>query len=298
MKKLNFLIFILPIISIYLKPTGYLNDFAGILSYEQKQEIEKKLIEIENKTTNEIAVLIINSLEGKSIEEYANEIFNSWGIGKKGKDNGVLILIALKEREIRIEVGYGLESYLPDSVCGRIIREVMAPNFRKNDFYTGIKEGIEKIYEILEGKNLEFEKKESVPPIFFLIFWYFMCILFGGVSLGLIGVFIEVFLIVLFLIFLFLNMNNPLFEFFLLLSLVVPFLTFFILVAISPIYVRILKSRLKKIYGKNWKKHIPVYLRSPIFYSNPTYSSGGGFSGSFGGFGGGMSGGGGASGRW
>lgn len=294
MKK--FLLFSSLIFLLALKPVGYLNDFAGLLTQSQKEEIEKMLFEIEKETTNEICIVTIDSLDGRTIEEYANEIFNSWKIGKKGKDNGVLILVALKEREIRIEVGYGLEGYLPDALCGRIIREIIAPNFRKNDYYKGLKESISAIYKITKGENLEIKGNEDMPPIQFLIFWYFLCILFGFFIFGFIGLLIEVVVIFSLILFSFLNKGNSLYEVFILFSLLSPFLLLFILSFISAIISNRLKRKLKKYYGKKWKNHVPFYLKGP--YLNSGFSSKGGFSGSFGGFGGGLSGGGGATGRW
>lgn len=284
------------LIFLSLKPIGYLNDFAGILTKSQIEEIEKILVDIEKETTNEICVVTINSLEGKSIEEYANEIFNSWEIGKKEKDNGVLILVALKERQMRIEVGYGLERYLPDGVSGRIIREIVAPNFKNGDYYNGIKGAILEIYKISKGEISDINKKEDIPPLPFLIFWYFFCILFGFFILGFIGLLLEFLLIVFLGLFAFFNKGNVLYEVFLLASILFPFIFLFILSFISAFFYNRLKRKLKKFYGNKWINHVPLYLKGPNFYSSS--GSKGGFSGGFGGFGGGASGGGGATGRW
>lgn len=105
------------------QPVGYVNDFAGVIDDESKKKMEEIIKFIEEKTGAEIAVVTIKTLEGESIEMFANKLFQQWGIGKKGKDNGVLILISLKEKKIRIEVGYGLEDILPDGLCGEIIRK-------------------------------------------------------------------------------------------------------------------------------------------------------------------------------
>jgi len=298
MKKLKFFLILFPIFFIAFKPEGYLNDFSGLLSQSQRENLEKRLIEIEKETTNEIAILIIKSLEGKSIEEYANEIFNEWKIGKKGKDNGVLILISLDDRKIRIEVGYGLESILTDSVCGRIIRDVMAPYFRKSDYYNGIKEAVETIYKITKGELVK-EKKEDLPPIQFKLFWYFMCILFGFFTLGLLGLILETLTILTLSILAFSNRNTPLYAPYILFSLFIPFLFIFILMSISSFVKERLKRKLKKLYGRQWKNHAPLYLKGPFLYTDYySHSGSGGFSGGFGGFGGGTSGGGGATGRW
>ncbi|MCM8785138.1 MAG: TPM domain-containing protein [Candidatus Omnitrophica bacterium] len=283
---------------IALKPIGYLNDFADILSQNQKEEIEKNLREIEKQTGNEIVVLTIKSLEGQNIEEFANEIFNSWGIGKKGKDNGVLIVVAMKERAIRIEVGYGLEKYLSDAVCGRIIRNIIVPNFRKNNYYNGIKESIEIIYKITKGENVNIKEVPDIPPRFFRVYWYFFCILFAFCILGVLGLILESLLILSFNIISLLNKsNNYLYQIFIiLLSMIIPFIFLPILNLTSIFIFGRLKRRLKKYYGKKWKNHIPFYLRGTQSFSSTT--RGGSFSSGFGGFGGGASGGAGASGRW
>src|SRR5687768_7244828 len=104
------------------KMEGPVNDLAGVLAPEAEQAIKSRIRAVEAATTAEIAVVTVRSLEGETVETYANRLFNQWGIGKKGKDNGVLILAAIEDRKIRIEVGYGLEGTLPDGRCGQIIR--------------------------------------------------------------------------------------------------------------------------------------------------------------------------------
>lgn len=296
---LSFLFFVLCSISssqIQLIPSGFLNDYAGILNSAEKEEIEGYLRNIEKETTNEIAVVIVKSLEGRNLEEYANEIFNTWKIGKKDKDNGVLILISINERKIRIEVGYGLEPYLTDAKCGRIIRNIMAPEFKNGNFYGGIMEAIKAIDKITKGEIVpSVEKEESVHPAFF-IYWFGFLFVFTFAALGFLGVIIQAVVTGASLLLLFLNRTSPLVSFFVLLSLVIPFLCGFLLFMIGiPVKMRI-KRKLKKYYGSKWKQHWPVILGSSSGYYT---GSGGGFSGGgFGGFGGGGSGGGGASGGW
>ena len=110
-----------PVLS--MQPTGFVNDYAKILSAQEKQEIETLLKQIEKSTTAEIAVVTTPSLEGLSLEKYAVELFENWGIGKKDGDNGLLILIAPTERKYRIEVGYGLEEVITDSIAGNIAKK-------------------------------------------------------------------------------------------------------------------------------------------------------------------------------
>ncbi len=91
----------------------------------------------------------VPSLNGMSVEEYANKLFAEWGIGQKGKDNGVLVLVAPSERKIRIEVGYGLEPILPDGLAGSIIRDQFIPAFRKSDYQSGVLDGVRRVAAIV-----------------------------------------------------------------------------------------------------------------------------------------------------
>lgn len=116
----------------------YVSDFAGVLSSSTKQTIENMAKELEEKTGAQIVVVVIDSLQGASIEEYANTLFRQWGIGQKEENNGVLLLIAPNERESRIEVGYGLEGRLPDAKTGRIQDEYLIPYLAEGDYDSGI----------------------------------------------------------------------------------------------------------------------------------------------------------------
>ncbi len=120
------------------QPTGYINDFAGVIGGSYTSRIEFLIRELKEKTGAEIAVVTMRSLGELSPEEFANELFQRWGIGQKGKDNGVLILLSVGDRKVRIEPGYGLEGALPDGFCGEIIRRVMLPHFRKGDYGKGL----------------------------------------------------------------------------------------------------------------------------------------------------------------
>jgi uncharacterized protein len=130
-------------------PVGRVNDFARLLRAEDPQALEELLGGLERDTSAEIAVVTVRSLEGRSVEEYANRLFSEWGIGKKDRDNGVLILVARDEREMRIEVGYGLEGVLPDGLAGAIIRETFVPHFQAGDYPTGIREGAARVVDIV-----------------------------------------------------------------------------------------------------------------------------------------------------
>ena len=129
----------------YPEPISFVNDFAGFFTEEEKSQMEDFLQDFEKKTTADIVVVTVKSVEGLTIEKYANELFNSWGIGKAGKNNGILLLIA--PRYLRIEVGLGLEEIITDEVAGNIIDTVILPNFKENKLGHGCFEGVKAIAE-------------------------------------------------------------------------------------------------------------------------------------------------------
>lgn len=123
-------------------PQGRINDFAGVISHEYKDKIGALIAKVEAETTAETAVVTINSIAPYDEQTYARMIFDNWKIGKKGKDNGILLLIAVKERRWRIETGYGLEGILPDGLCGEIGRKYMVPYLKESRYGEGLYNGI------------------------------------------------------------------------------------------------------------------------------------------------------------
>ncbi|MFT4203080.1 MAG: TPM domain-containing protein [Chitinophagaceae bacterium] len=119
-------------------PPRLVNDLAHILSTDQQTELEHKLVALDDSTSNQIAVVTINTLDGYPIEDYANKLFRAWGIGNKATNNGVLVLVSVADRQFRIEVGYGLEGAIPDVTVSDIMARVMVPYFKQGDYYTGI----------------------------------------------------------------------------------------------------------------------------------------------------------------
>lgn len=134
------------------------NDYAGILSEQAKQELETKLKQIETTDSTQIAVLTIASLEGDAIEEFSIRVADKWKIGQTKKDNGVILIIAKNDRRMRIEVGYGLEGKLTDLMSGRIIANVIKPAFQAGDFDSGIIQGVDAIVAAVRG---EFKAEDS-----------------------------------------------------------------------------------------------------------------------------------------
>lgn len=140
------------------KPSGFVNDFANIINSQTRTQLGSILTQFEKATGNEITVATIQSLNNEPVENYAVAMYKDWGIGKKGSDNGALILVAPNDRQMRIEVGYGLEPYINDALAGRIIRDTMLPHFRQGDFSLGILNGaVELVATIAKKTNVEFD---------------------------------------------------------------------------------------------------------------------------------------------
>ena len=125
------------------------HDFANLLSAEQRQSLEQLSRDVEDKTTAQITVVTVQSLDGKTVESYANELFNNWGIGSKQFNNGVLFLVAPKERRLRFEVGRGVEPLLTDSLCGEIRDKNVIPYFKRNNYAEGIVVGTHRLATVL-----------------------------------------------------------------------------------------------------------------------------------------------------
>lgn len=116
------------------RPVGYVNDFANVIQVDIERQITAICQELEQKTGAEIAVVTISSIGEEDYMDYANRLFEAWGIGKRGQDNGVLIFNAIQERKIKIEVGYGLEGLLPDGLTGQILDDYAIPYLRNGDY--------------------------------------------------------------------------------------------------------------------------------------------------------------------
>ncbi len=173
--------------------TGRVVDQAELLTPEEEAELTSLSEGLESQTTDQFVVVTVASLDGRSIEEYGVALGRAWQIGQKDKDNGVLLLVAPNERQVRIEVGYGLEPVLTDAIAKLIIEGSIIPRFKAGDFPGGIKRGAEDIVAVLGGdREAWLERAKSRVPeedigatIFTLIFFavFFMMVfsgLFGG----------------------------------------------------------------------------------------------------------------------
>jgi uncharacterized protein len=291
--------------------TGRVVDNAEILKPATRERVAALAKAHEDKTSDQIAVLTIPTLDGESVEEFATRVFEAWKLGQKGKDNGVLVVVAPRDRKMRIEVGYGLEGTLTDVAASRIIRNVMTPAFKNGDFDGGIEGGVAAIVAQLEGQaatagtTASFADTSAISDVtskFKMegpdIPWY-MRILLGCFIFGIIGIFTVV------------GVMTPGMGWFLYVFLI-PFWAMFPIVVIGPKATVGLLALYVIGYpiAKLWFARQPWYAKAAADLKAKGTATIGGMvitsggssssSGSSGGFsgGGGSSGGGGASGSW
>jgi uncharacterized protein len=159
--------FLFPLLAAAAEPnypalTGRIVDNASLLNAEASARIEQKLKAHEDKTSDQVVVATLPSLQGYSIEDFANGLFRAWKLGEKAKNNGVLLIVAPNERKVRIEVGYGLEGALTDALSKVIITTAVAPKFKNGDFAGGIEGGVDAILSILTGDAEEWQRRAQI----------------------------------------------------------------------------------------------------------------------------------------
>jgi uncharacterized protein len=167
-------------------PPRLVTDKAGILSATELTALEQKLVAVDDSSSNQIAVVIIKSLQDRPIEEYATKLFRTWGIGNKKTNNGVLLLVSVDDRKVRIEPGYGLEGAIPDIVADDIIRTKIAPAFREGNYYKGIDEATNELakaavgeYKVARKRNKPSRDGDNPMVVFFIILIFVLIILAG-----------------------------------------------------------------------------------------------------------------------
>ena len=172
-------------------PSGHVNDFASVLDDADESYLETFLERLERDTTAEVVVATVSSLEGMTVEEYANRLFAEWGIGQARQDNGVLLLVAPGERTVRIEVGYGLEPILPDGLAGEIIRTEILQEFGAGNLPRGIGRGLNRIARIVRrdpeasARAAAATTANDVPPLWFVVPFFATFVVFGSFWTGL-----------------------------------------------------------------------------------------------------------------
>jgi uncharacterized protein len=140
---------------------GRVVDEAGLLDAAARATLTQSLAELEQKTTDQLVVVTLKSLQGTSIADYGYQLGRRWQIGQKDKSNGVLLIVAPNERKVRIEVGYGLEGTLTDAVSKLIIENSILPRFKVGDYAGGIKRGVEDIIQVLSGDAQEWQSRAA-----------------------------------------------------------------------------------------------------------------------------------------
>ena len=171
-------------------PPRLVTDAAGILSEAEKSALEQKLVSFDDSTSNQIAVVIIKSLQDRPIEEYATKLFRTWGIGSKKTNNGVLLLVAVDDRKVKIETGNGLEGAIPDIIAGEIIRNRIAPAFKAGNYYKGIDEATDALAQAAVGEFKVARKKskssddEGSPFLVFFILLIVVMLILASIGGG------------------------------------------------------------------------------------------------------------------
>jgi uncharacterized protein len=167
--------------------TGRVVDQANVMTPQSRSDIEAKLKDLEDKSSIQLVVATVKSLQGGDIETYANELFRTWKLGQAQKNNGVLLLVAPNEHKVRIEVGYGLEGTLTDALSSVIISSAIVPRFKAGDFSGGIGRGVDGIISVLSGDTSDWQRKVEVRkedsagnfdelfPILFFLLIFFIC---------------------------------------------------------------------------------------------------------------------------
>ncbi|MBL6449735.1 TPM domain-containing protein [Fulvivirga sp. 29W222] len=273
--------------------SGRVVDEVGVLDQETVNYLNQLLKTHEDSTSNQIAVLIIQSLEGEILEEYSLKVAETWGLGQKDRDNGVLLLISLDDRKLRIEVGYGLEGVLTDALSSNIIRNEITPAFRVDDYSEGVRAGTESIIKSIRGEysadisTSDLSNINNDIPWFIRLFMGFIFLIVVGTftyvalfSKGCSGWGLYLFLIPFYLTF-------PMFILGITAGIVLFLIYFFGFLFLKIIYF-------KTPAGKKFYDHRSSSIKTSNFSSGSGWSSGGSsFSG-----GGGSFGGGGSSGSW
>lgn len=140
-------------------PPVFVNDYVGALQPDEKAALESKLYEYFKQTSTQIVIVIEQSLEGDDAFGYSQKLAQNWGIGEKDKKNGLLIYVALAERKMRIQVGYGLEGAMTDAISKRIIDGILKPNFKQQAYYNGFNEATDAIIKTLAGEGFTNDRK-------------------------------------------------------------------------------------------------------------------------------------------
>jgi uncharacterized protein len=167
----------------------WVTDLPGILQPETVSQLNALIGQLERDTTAEMAVVVIRSLDGQNLEEFATDLFQRWGIGKREKDNGLLFLWSVGDRRFKVEVGYGLEGALPDGKVGAILDQHVIPHFKAKEFDAGVLEGVQALAKVIRNEPIELPSVTTQSYDHEESSWWPLWLVLGGVPVG-IGSFI------------------------------------------------------------------------------------------------------------
>ncbi len=164
--------------------TARVTDLTNTLTPDQSSALEAKLAAFEQAKGSQVAVLIVPTTEPEAIDQYSIRVVDQWQLGRAKVEDGVLLVVALNDRKLRIEVGYGLEGALPDAIANRIIQQDIAPAFKRGDYYAGINTGVDRIMRVIDGEPLPEPEisppAANIPGLFNLLPFLFIFALVGG----------------------------------------------------------------------------------------------------------------------
>ncbi|MFM6975524.1 MAG: TPM domain-containing protein [Sphingobacteriaceae bacterium] len=151
------------------RPNRLVNDYTQTLNSDEVNALEQKLVAFDDSTSNQIAVVLVPSLEGYDVADYAQRLAEKWGIGGQKKNNGIILLASIGDRKVTIQTGYGLEGAVPDAIARRIIEIAIKPNFKEGNYYRGLEQGTDALIAYTKGEYKAEPRKDKSFPIGMLI---------------------------------------------------------------------------------------------------------------------------------
>lgn len=166
-------------------PQSWVNDYAGVFSNAEANALERKLNEFEYRSSTQIFIVTLNDNGGYPVSDLAPRIGEAWGVGQRGKDNGLLLILDMQDRDVFIATGYGLEEFIPDAIASRIVQAELIPNFKNGNYYAGVDAAVDVMISLLDGKFTadEYRRQTSsggstIGGIIFMIILF--SLIFGG----------------------------------------------------------------------------------------------------------------------
>lgn len=166
-------------------PARLVNDYVGVLSAFEINDLEQKLVAFDDSTSNQVVVVVVKTVQPYDMNEYATKLGREWGVGQDGKNNGLVVLWATEDRKVYIATGYGLEGAIPDAIAKRIVDQVIIPRFRESRFYDGLRDGTDAIIQYSSGEfEAEPESSDEIPFWLILLIFLIIIIIIRAISKG------------------------------------------------------------------------------------------------------------------